>query len=239
MRLRDGYGVLARVYFILETISLGNRLQKARMAFLPELLNCRNLLIFGEGDGRFIQALLKANFTGQITLVEKSAGMVQLLRRRLKKQNLALQPPSRIEIADVRDWEPPSGENLYDGVVTHFFWDQFREPSQQQIAQQLDSWLTKEALWLCADFLDPYQEGNRGIRARVQHGILRSWYLFFQWFGAIEAGRLHSHRALLKQLGWRCETCQSWAGNWIVSDLWRKNAFPHRKNEVNCIRQPH
>ena len=239
MGLKDGYGALARVYFMLEKISLGNLLQEARTAYLPDLLNCQNLLILGEGGGRFLQALLEANFPGQLTLVEKSPGMVRCLKERLKKKHIVLPPSSRIELADVKNWEPRSGDQPYDGVVSHFFWDQFWKSSQIQIAQRLETWLTPDALWLCADFLDPVREGNRGIRGRVQHAILLCWYLFFRWLGGMEANHLQSHRTLLKQLGWRCEASQSWAGHWIVSDLWRKNAFPHPRNEVNCIRQPY
>lgn len=228
----DGYGFLSHFYEFLEMATLGNLLSRARLAHLSALAPCTNILIIGEGDGRFLQALLKVNHSARITVVEKSPGMAERLKKRLAGWG-ETRKRYTLHIADLRWWTPDPAGGSFDAVVTHFFWDQFRPSLQRELAWRLDPWLTEDALWMCADFLDPVQEGNSSVRALLQHWILECWYLFFQRSAGVQSNRLHSHRSLLAHQGWHLEASCSWVGDWIVSDVWRKYAFPHPANEVN------
>ena len=57
------FDLIARPYRWLEYLTFGPTLQQTRLHYLPALLHSRNALVLGDGDGRFIAALLAANPT--------------------------------------------------------------------------------------------------------------------------------------------------------------------------------
>ena len=55
-----GFNQLARPYRWLERAVFGGRLQRARCAHMQTFLAAESILLLGEGDGRFLEALLAA-----------------------------------------------------------------------------------------------------------------------------------------------------------------------------------
>src|ERR1041385_77794 len=57
------FDALAPHYLWMEWLLAGRKLQRCRTAFLDEARAARDILLLGEGNGRFLQALLQVNRT--------------------------------------------------------------------------------------------------------------------------------------------------------------------------------
>ena len=112
---------LAPWYLFLETISFGNQLQQCRISQLAELKEIKNVLILGDGNGRFLESLLKTNTNAKIESLDISKTMIGLANARI-----TMLPNSSNVIFiknDVFDWD--FSKDKYDLVVTNFFLDCF------------------------------------------------------------------------------------------------------------------
>jgi ubiquinone/menaquinone biosynthesis C-methylase UbiE len=97
------FDTLAPHYRKMESVLAGNILQRCRTAFLDEAMNCHRALLLGEGPGRFLAELLRANPLVEVTCVERSPGMIEQARRTLGESELA-----RVQFvqADALSWQP-------------------------------------------------------------------------------------------------------------------------------------
>lgn len=200
---------MARPYALLEHLVLGRRLQRTRLALLPELLQARSILVLGEGDGRFLSALMAQNPQAQITVVERSAGMVERARRRLDavgrrtshRERMSLQPVSFL-VQDARAWARTHHGSPFDAVVTLFFLDCFKLSEQLKLVQEITAHTTPHAAWLWADFVIP----SRGPRRWLAWALVSALYGIFRLTTDIEARRLDDAREHFATHGWR--TCK-------------------------------
>ena len=101
----------------------GGILQRCRTSFLAETAGCRRALLLGEGPGRFLVELLRANPRVEVTCVERSPRMIEEALRQVKRNGLD-DARVRFEQRDALTWQPQPG--VFDLVVTHFFLDCFR-----------------------------------------------------------------------------------------------------------------
>ena len=76
---------IARPYRWLEYLTLGRALERCRLHFLPQLTDRTQALILGDGDGRFLAALVDQNHILTAAAVDTSATMLELLRTRCEK----------------------------------------------------------------------------------------------------------------------------------------------------------
>src|SRR5215467_13731897 len=106
---------IARWYRWLEYAGFGRALERRREAFVREVADARRVLVLGDGDGRGLAALLRANPRATVDSIDLSAGMLRLARRRIGDGQVALHH------ADART--APLRESEYDLIVTHFFLD--------------------------------------------------------------------------------------------------------------------
>ena len=121
------FNLVAPIYPALERLVFGSRLDDARQAFFEEALKANRVLLVGEGNGRFLKALVARKSAGFIKVVEKSGVMIHLAKKRAGvSRKVALE---FIE-ADFRLCQP--GKE-FDCIVTHFFLDQFNPPAQLTI----------------------------------------------------------------------------------------------------------
>ncbi len=74
---------LAPHYAWVEAVTFGGLLQWCRTALLPDLADARRVLVLGEGDGRFLAAFLASNRAAKVDVVDSSAAMLALARRRV------------------------------------------------------------------------------------------------------------------------------------------------------------
>ena len=202
-------------YRRLETVVFGEQLQQARTAFVRQLEAPRRALVVGEGNGRFLAALLRAHSALKVDCVEASARMIALAR-------VELEDESRVNFiqADIRATPLPSQH--YDLIVTHFVLDCFAEETLATIIAQLANAATPQAQWLVADFCEA-GKGWRRLRARL---LIATMYSFFRLFAGIEARRLADYRPFLQAQGFILTDTTISPNEMIRSELWRRALPP-------------
>ena len=146
------FDAVAPWYRTLETIAFGNALQRARVACLGEIGSPRRALIVGEGNGRFLAALLQRQPLIKIDCIDSSQRMLELARQSVLR--IAPDEIGRVTffLADVISWAP---NDSYDLIVTHFLLDCFGTQQVASIVAKLAQAAAPTATWLLADFRVP------------------------------------------------------------------------------------
>ena len=214
----SGFCRLARVYRLLETFTFGETLQCARVACLSLLADAEEILVLGEGDGRFLHALLAANPSCGVTVVDRSPAMLAFARRRLVPVQ---QDRVDFRLEDATRMNFP--RQVFDVVVTHFFLDCFREDTLSDLISKIAASLRSGGRWLLADFVEPRGEGGD---AWFQHFALRMLYAFFRSTCGIAARQVVDPREMLSSQGLRETDRNIFARGWIFSSIWEKVFVP-------------
>ena len=186
-----GFDRVAGCYQLLERVVYGRALQSARVAQLGNLEKVpQRVLILGDGDGRFLEALLAAMPEAEVEVVEASAKMIGLARRRVG------------EAAGVTFhhmlFEDFSPVGRFDLVVSHFFLDCFRAGEIEAIIGKIVAVLEDDGSWLISDFQIPEQGRLRRLRARM---LLWVMYRFFNLVAGLKARFLVDPELIIKSLG--------------------------------------
>ena len=202
---------IARPYRVLEYLTLGRLLEQTRLHFLPRLLECRNALVLGDGDGRFLAHLLTANGSVQATTIDYSAEMLRLLRQRCAPYADRL----RTQQIDALSFAPPA-DTHYDLVVTHFFLDCLTQSELERLTARLAPNLAPCALWLVSDFRIP--SGPLRWPARA---LIRSLYLAFRIITGLRSTQLPNHAAALETAGFQRMEQRPFLGGILITELWR------------------
>lgn len=147
---RCSFDRLTGVYQALEWLAFGADLERARFGLLDSLLSCRRVLILGEGDGRFLERLVRRFPEIRVDCLESSPAMLARARRRLTK---AEQARVTFLCHDARTME--LADEIYDAVVTLFFFDCFTEAEVAALVARISRALRPKARWLWADFTVP------------------------------------------------------------------------------------
>ena len=213
------FDALAPHYRWMEFVLAGNKLQRCRIAFLARVAGARNVLILGEGNGRFLTACCRALPTARITCIDGSAAMLTHARDRLRRQGLALE---RIEFvhADALVWPPPQAG--FDLVVTHFFLDCFSADELSRLIATITKAATREAAWLIADFQVP-PGGLSRFRALATHRLM---YLFFRAAAGLSARTLVNPDHFLQTHGFVLRARQVTEWGLLRTDWWVREANP-------------
>ena len=156
------YSPVARVYPFLEYAAFGPALMRARTAHLGRLAAPpARALLLGEGDGRFLRALLRRWPECAVTVVDASPAMLAAARRRAPAG-------SHIDAikADIRAWaaagdSPPAS---YDLVATHFLFDCLPDSHHPALVAAIERCLSPGGLWLYSDFAAPGAAPTRAGR---------------------------------------------------------------------------
>jgi SAM-dependent methyltransferase len=214
MKPEPNFNPIARPYRWLEYLTLGRRLEHCRLHFLPSLLNHKRALVIGDGDGRFLAALMAANPHIHVDAVDTSATMLQLLSKRCEANTtrLATHHTSALTFA-------PSG--AYDLVVTHFFLDCLTQSDLEALVARITPTLTSNALWLISDFRIP--PGRMRLPARI---FVRSLYLAFRIITGLRTTHLPDYATPLAKAGLtRIAHHESLAGL-LTTELWQFESSP-------------
>ena len=210
MPVEVNFDRIAPHYHWLEKLTFGDQLQRARTAFVREMTPPRRALVAGEGNGRFLEELLREHPNLRADCVEASARMIALGRARIGEKRV------RFIHANIRDAAPV--EDSYDLLVTHFFLDCFAETELRRVIEKLSRAAKSDATWLIADFCEP-PRGWRRLRARVLIAIL---YRFFRAVAGIEARELVDYAPLLRAEGFTLTNEQISPNEMIRSQLWQR-----------------
>jgi ubiquinone/menaquinone biosynthesis C-methylase UbiE len=208
------FDAIAPWYRTLETISFGSALQRARLACLDAIGSPRRALIVGEGNGRFLTALLQSQALIRIDCVDSSKKMLDLARRNV----LQTAPEDITRVAflqhDLTSWTP---NDRYDLIVTHFFLDCFGIRHVGNLTAKLAQAAAPNAIWLLADFTMP-ETGWARAHARAWLAVM---YRFFRTVAAIEARDLVDPSPFLRAEGFALMRQHMFRHGMLKSELWR------------------
>lgn len=209
---------LAPHYDWLEAVLAGDRLQRARTAWLDALADRERILSVGEGHGPFAVACAQRFPSAQITAVEASAAMLGRARRRAARAGL---PPDRINWirAEVPAWIPGAG--AFDAIVTHFFLDCFPPAELAAVIATLARAAAPDAAWLVADFAVPAR-GPARWRARAVHALM---YAFFRAATRLPARRLTPPDPHLRAGGFALSGRRTFEWGLLHSDRWMRGSL--------------
>ena len=209
------FDAIAPWYRTLETLAFGNALQRARIACLDEIGSPRRALIVGEGNGRFLAALLQRHPLTRIDCVDSSERMLDLARR----QVLETSPDAIGRVTflrdDVKTWTP---SDRYDLIVTPFFLDCFSTRQIGHVVAKLAQAASPDAIWLLADFRIP-ETGFARVHAQAWLAVM---YWFFRCVAAIEARELIDPSPFLRAEGFSLARQHLFRLGMVKSELWRK-----------------
>ena len=208
---------VALPYRWMEYLTFGPLLRRCRNYFLPQLVSRRSALVLGDGDGRFIGALLAANFQIHIDAVDFSGTMLRMLVRRAR----AITPDSssrlRAHHSDALTFAralPASAQ--YDLIVTHFFLDCLTQSDVESLAQIVAAHLNHPgALWLISDFRIP--ESSIHWPARL---LVRCLYLAFRILTGLRITHLPNHASALRAAGFHPTKQHLSIAGILTTELW-------------------
>lgn len=189
---------LAGSYETLERLSFGGRLQACRVAGLPWIDAPGDVLVLGEGNGRFLVELALRLPLARIHVVDGSQKMLALARRRVIERMPWALDRIRFEQGRLPHFELRPG--CYDLLVTNFFLDCFDDQGLDRLLPLLDDCLRRDAQWLLGDFCVP-RAGWRRWRAKAW---LAAMYAFFRVTTGLEAREWVDPLPRLEALDWVC-----------------------------------
>lgn len=220
----DGFGRLAWVYQGLEYLVFNDRLQRARLALLVELAQAQNILILGEGDGRFLLELLTNHKTCQVTVLEQSPRMLQRTRARITRHAPKAQGRVTLRQADALRYSLPTQH--YDALVSHFFLDVFSASQMPGLIRGLAASLKPGGLWLLADFAPP-QAVRAGAHRLLSRSLLLLMYAFFRVMTGLPARHLIPPQPFMVGTGLELSQRKTIFGGFLYAELWQKPEVRH------------
>ncbi len=204
------FDFVAPFYRQLETLVFGAQLQAARCAFVRQISGAKHALVVGDGDGRFLAELLRAQPALEVDYLDASARMLALAGARVASARV------RFLHGDLLATALPRAR--YDLIATHFFLDCFAEKSLGTVVDKLSAAATEDAVWLIADF--------RETRRCFGRLLLAAMHLFFRVIAGIEARRLVDYEPLLRAQGFHL-TSETISPNELVrSQCWARAPRP-------------
>jgi ubiquinone/menaquinone biosynthesis C-methylase UbiE len=206
---------VAHIYRWAEYLALGPLLQRTRTHFLPELLDRRQALVLGDGDGRFLAKLLSASPNITVTAADTSASMLRLLTSRCTPHTPRLQTTqsSALEITPTPDT---------DLIVTHFLLDCFTQSEVDVLAQRFGAPLPPGALWLLSDFGQPTRPWQRPFAAIY----VRALYFAFRLTTGLRITHLPNPQQALSSAGFRLRRRNTRLGGLLYTELWELPTSP-------------
>ncbi|VTR94666.1 Methyltransferase type 12 OS=Pedosphaera parvula (strain Ellin514) GN=Cflav_PD6498 PE=4 SV=1: Methyltransf_12 [Gemmata massiliana] len=215
MTPRPSFDWLAPVYRTLERLTFGGLLHWCRTAHLDHLHERRKALIVGDGDGRFLADLLRANPNVEVDSLDISPGMIAVAQQRIATIPGAA-ARVRFVVADARtDALPATG---YDLVVTNFVLDCFRRPELAIVVHRLASACAPNAMWVDGDFRVP----RAGWARPVARLALAGMYAFFRLATRLPAGALIDPAPLIAAESFARASEVSRLGGFLSARLWTR-----------------
>ena len=190
---------IARWYRWLEYLGFGRALERRREAFLECVADARRVLALGEGDGRALAALLRANRTATADAIDLSARMLRLARARAGSERVNYHRGNALAM--------PLPAAAYDLIVTHFFLDCFKEAELDRLVRRIARAARPDARWVISEFRKP------GL-------LVAMLYLFFRVTTGLRTRRLVDYHPILHCHGFRlAREERAWRGL-LASELW-------------------
>jgi ubiquinone/menaquinone biosynthesis C-methylase UbiE len=209
------FDILAPHYRWMELVLAGEKLQRCRTLFLDSVADAHDVLILGEGHGRFLVECRRRLPKARITCVDASGRMLNVARLKLQRTG-GTQNVSFVH-ADILKWEPD--ETKYDLLVTQFFLDCFGPDQLESIIEKLARAAHPHASWLLADFQAP-ASGLAAVRARL---ILKTMYIFFRMVTRLPAKSLTQPDPFIQAAGFQLRQRNITEWGLLRADHWIRN----------------
>jgi ubiquinone/menaquinone biosynthesis C-methylase UbiE len=207
--------LIAPFYQPVEYMCFGSALQQRRTAFLEDVHGARRAVSCGEGDGRFLVALVKANPGVHATAVDASRRMVELARKRIEYMGDAYRARTDFSYMQVGQFEP--GES-YDLIATNFFLDCLSTAEVEVVVKQIASWAAPRAKWIVSEFAQPADP----VAHLWTGAVIRSLYGAFRLTTGLRVTQLPAYRAAIEGAGFVLRKHECALGGLLVSELWEK-----------------
>jgi SAM-dependent methyltransferase len=206
---------IAPVYATAEHLTFGRALERCRVRYLEAAARRRAALVCGEGDGRFLAALLRAAPDIRVDYIDLSRGMLDRARRRVARlKNGAL---DRVEFfqADLRSWVPL---RQYDLVATHFVLDCFTDAEASAVIGQIAAAANQDALWLLSEFRIP----ESGWRRLFGSSVVATLYAAFRVATGLKVDRLPRYREPLERAGFAPREIDHRYAGLLTAERWER-----------------
>jgi SAM-dependent methyltransferase len=206
---------VADVYWLLEKLTFQGVLQRARTFGIDKIPGPARALIVGEGNGRFIEQLLRAHSAVEVDCLDASGRMLDLARRRLHRDYPTGLNRVRFQQSDILT---VGLTNRYDLIVTHFVLDCFEGDELKRLVAKLAGEASPNCVWLLADFTVP-QGGWRKVHAVLWIAMM---YAFFRLTTNIRASKLTDPAGLLQRAGFALRQEKRWRAGMVKSQVWER-----------------
>jgi SAM-dependent methyltransferase len=206
---------IARLYRFGERLIFGGALERCRTTHLSSPQTCEAALVCGDGDGRFLRALVDSGRAREIDYVDVSPRMTALARTRADRSDRVGTARVTFFCADIRTVTPP---RRYDLIATHFFLDCFEEHEIDAVVRKIAVGATEHATWLVSEFQIP----ERRLARSAGTIVVGALYAVFGILTGLRARRLPDYRAALASCGFHCATDVSSCGGLLTAQLWRR-----------------
>jgi ubiquinone/menaquinone biosynthesis C-methylase UbiE len=210
---------IAPYYQALEYLRFGRVLEQARRSMLGHLAGRSRALVLGDGDARFLQALIEHQPATKVDAVDISAKMLELAQKRIRKNNAT--ENVRFHQADIRTMALPG--RSYDLIATHFFLDVFTEHELRLWIRRTARASADGALWVVSDFDLPRDKWRR----RYAAAWLAVMYKAFRISTGLVTQKLPDWRPILRDNGFQPLHTRQFRHGFIVSELWHRT--PHQQ----------
>jgi ubiquinone/menaquinone biosynthesis C-methylase UbiE len=188
-------------------------LQDHRTAFLAAAEGKYKALIVGDGDGRFLQALVNSYPHLEIDSLELSGGMLAQARRRVSS------PQARFIQGDVFAFDFELSH--YEVLFTHFFLDCFTTANLSVLVTKLSATLTPDAIWIVSEF----RSANRGWRKFYTSAWLAAMYCFFGFATGLKTKSLPDYATTLANAGFAKRKEMVSTDGLIASQWWERHSY--------------
>ncbi len=216
MILRTGWDRLAPRYRALETLSFGAALQRARCAWIKRLAGRQNILLLGEGNGRFLAEALEVAPEARFTVVDGSEGMIAVAKCRIAG-NL-----NRVDFIHARI---PDGIAMigargpFDAIAAHFFFDCFTTDEVTEVVEVVAGRAAPNATWLVSDFHVSDSPWWKRFSSKLVVGAL---YRAFRIMTGLRTLRLPSWEPAMRANSFHRSFDKSLSFGLIRSDVWTR-----------------
>jgi SAM-dependent methyltransferase len=221
-RPTTNFDPIANPYRLFEYLIFGPALQRCRTHFIPRLLDRKQALILGDGDGRFLAALLAANPHLEADTVDTSAAMLYLLQRRATAAVPNAATRLHVHHASALTYTP---QRTCDLIATHFFLDCLTQPELNALCQRLATHLAPNALWIVSDFRIPTGPMHWPARA-----LVRSLYIGFRVLTGLRTTALPDHATALTAAGLTRIARHHALASLLTTELWQLRPEPSQPN---------
>ena len=210
---------IARPYRLLEHLTLGRALTRARLTYLSALTHTRHALVLGDGDGRALAALLRTNPQVHATAIDSSRTMLRLLTQRCTFASTRLSTLHAGASTALAALPPPT----FDLVTTHFFLDCFSPADLARLIPAIRARLAPGALWVVSDFRIP-PAGPLRLPARI---LVRLLYLAFRLITGLQPTSLPDYATLLRESGLSPLRIRHSLAGLLTAELWQLPPVGH------------